>query len=105
MKLVRARVCLLAFAFPVTGFAGPAPDADNDTLPDVLDNCSAMPNAGVLPCDTETDGYGNLCGGDFDQPNTVNATNFSTFFLPQFNPPASVPGPSGLPCAGSAGCQ
>jgi len=132
--MIRAFVCVLAAGFPLMALAGPAPDADNDTVPDVLDSCMTIPSAGVLSCDTDIDGYGNPCDGDFDQSNTVNATDFSGFLLPDFSAgtdsgvgsdmdcsggvnatdfsgyflpqfTGGVPGPSGLPCAGVAGCK
>ena len=81
---IRAFVCALAVSFPLAALAGPAPDGDNDTVPDVLDNCSALANAGALGCDTDVDGYGNACDGDFNQSNTSDATDFGTIFLPDF---------------------
>ena len=132
--MIRAFVCVLAASFPLMAIAGPAPDTDNDTVPDVLDACSALPSAGILSCDTDLDGYGNPCDGDFDQSNTVNANDFSGTFLPDFGVgtdggtgtdmdcsggvnandfsayflpqfSAGSPGPSGLPCAGTVPCK
>ena len=131
---IRAFVCALAVSFPLTALAGPAPDGDNDTVPDVLDNCSALANAGALGCDTDVDGYGNACDGDFNQSNTSDATDFGSIFLPDFTSgtdggtgtdmncsgnvdatdfgsnflpqfTAGTPGPSGLACAGIAPCK
>jgi len=53
--------------FPIASFAGLAPDGDSDGVPDVLDNCSAIANAGALDCDTDQDGYGNECDCDLNQ--------------------------------------
>jgi hypothetical protein len=127
--------------FPIASFAGLAPDADGDGIPDVLDKCSIDSRNSVAPstCDHDTDGYGNVCDPDFDQNFTTNSTDFGMFFVPAFktgvptatgtdldcngtvnstdfgmffvpkfkNAPAvggSAPGPSGLACAGTAGC-
>ena len=126
-------------AYPIASFAGLAPDADNDGIPDVLDKCSADSRNVAASCDTDIDGYGNPCDGDFDQSNTVNANDFSSYFLPSFKVPPGIaptrgqdmdcsgglpngndfssyfipqfkavparPGPSGLSCAGTAGCM
>jgi hypothetical protein len=135
-------VLALAIGFPVASFAGLAPDADGDGIPDVLDKCTLDSRNATAPatCDTDTDGYGNPCDGDFDQNYTTNSTDFSTYFVPSFKSgtpgsrgtdmdcnttvnstdfssyfvpkfkaaPAlggAVPGPSGLPCAGTPGCM
>lgn len=127
-----------------SAYAGPAVDTDGDGIFDVLDPCSSnnlspAPNA----LDTDMDGYGNQCdgdfnndglvnGGDFSSPGAnndfldcfsggdvaglgcdingdtlVNGADFSTVgpgndFLDQFG--LGVPGPSGLPCAGTVAC-
>jgi hypothetical protein len=126
--------------YPVASFAGLAPDSDNDGIPDVLDKCTLDSRNAVSSCDTDIDGYGNPCDGDFDQNFTTNSADFSGFFVPAFKglSPAtrgqdmdcngnvnstdfgsffvpkfkglagvggSVPGPSGLSCAGTAGCM
>jgi hypothetical protein len=85
-------------------------------------------------CDTDTDGYGNPCDGDFTQDENVLALDFSSHFVPAFKSTiptptgtdmscdgtvlgadftayfvprfkATVPGPSGLSCAGNPGCS
>lgn len=43
------------------------PDADNDGVPDVLDNCVNIANAGALDCDSDQDGYGNECDCDLNE--------------------------------------
>jgi Thrombospondin type 3 repeat len=59
--------------FPIASFAGLAPDADGDGVPDVLDNCSTVSNPGTQDCDTEQDGYGNRCDCDLNQTLTCTA--------------------------------
>lgn len=124
----------LALGFPLASMGGLAPDNDGDGIPDVLDNCSTLANSGTQSCDTDIDGYGNACDGDFDQNNATNANDF-TIFVADFQPPGTdsgvgtdmncngsvegndftlfsndfappgEPGPSGLSCAGEAGCM
>ena len=98
-----------------------------------MDNCSMLPNDGPLRYDTDLDGYGNACDGDFDQSLVVNAVDFGSLFLPDFATgidsgvgtdmdcsgvvnavdfgtyflpqfTGGFPGPSGLPCAGTVPC-
>ena len=124
-------------AYPIASFAGLAPDADNDGIPDVLDKCTLDSRNVASSCDTDVDGYGNPCDGDFDQNFAVNGSDFSTYFVPAFKGGSSargqdmdcngltnatdfgsyfvpkfkgalggaIPGPSGLACAGTAGCM
>lgn len=125
-------------AYPIASFAGLAPDADNDGIPDVLDKCTLDSRNATATCDTDSDGYGNPCDADFDQSNAVNATDFGMYFIPAFKFGGSsargqdmncsgavdatdfgmffipkfkgalggaIPGPSGLSCAGTAGCM
>jgi hypothetical protein len=47
-----------------------APDADNDGVPDSVDNCTIVANADQR--DTNGDGYGNLCDPDLNNDGTVN---------------------------------
>lgn len=91
-------------------------------------------NTGSASCDTDCDGYGNVCDGDFDQKASVSSVDFSTYFVPSFvtgipsprgtdmNCDGTVnsadfnkffvpsfmhghaPSPSGLTCAGQPGC-
>jgi hypothetical protein len=98
----------------------------------VADNCVLVANAPPLDCDSDSDGYGNACDGDFNNDTFVDPTDFTTvflpsftgtpiggtdmncdrfvdptdftaYFLPQFS--AGVPGPSGLSCAGFPSCH
>jgi hypothetical protein len=124
--------CLLVVGIPLTSMAGPLPDMDSDTILDKDDNCKLVPQTiGVNDCDTDSDGYGNMCDCDYDQNNGCGGSDFA-LFRPQFGasvPPAAAeldqdcnlgvggsdfalfrvvfggqPGPSGLSCAGTVTC-
>lgn len=126
-------------ALPMTAMAGPVcqdtSDTDNDGIQACGDSCLAINNSGTNSCDTDLDGYGNPCDGDFDNNlstnandftllflprflagvdvtpvgadmdcgGTVNANDFTLQFLPEFAAPG-LPGPSGIPCAGTVSC-
>jgi DMSO reductase family type II enzyme heme b subunit len=120
---------LLAVGLSLAATAQPIPDADSDGVPDSQDNCMLQQNA--PQGDTDLDGYGNACDGDFDNDGIVFGTDFNLFmqhsntsaptydeqydldcddivfgtdfnlFKQLFNGP---PGPSGLPCAGTPPC-
>lgn len=92
-KVAGLVVLLLALGMPFASFAGPAQDDDGDGVFNVLDNCRVKPNAGALACDTDDDGYGNACDGDFNNDKLVTPTDFSAFFLPAFT--AGVPTAAG----------
>jgi len=127
-----ALLCVTGLAF--ASFAGPSADNDGDGVFNVLDNCSTIANAAPVDCDTDNDGYGNLCDGDYNQSNTTDATDFGTFFVPDFKKgtdsgkgtdsncngtvdatdfgvgfipqfKSGKPGPSGLHCAGTIPCD
>jgi hypothetical protein len=118
----------------VTTQLGIADDADCDGIPDVLDKCMLDSRNVAMPCDTDQDGYGNVCDGDFNQSGFVNSVDFGHFFVPSLqtsNPSArgtdmncsgsvtstdfgmffvpqfhqGSPGPSGLACAGTIPCN
>ena len=55
-------------AFSIASFAGVAHEEGDDGVPNVLDNCTEVANAGALDCDTDQDGYGNACDCDLNQP-------------------------------------
>jgi len=120
----------LALAFG-SAFAGaPPPDTDGDGAPDALDNCVESANADQ--CDTDADGYGNVCDADFNNDGFVGGPDYNvlrTEFLqavppgdpdvdltcdgaignPDFNifraRYGGFPGPSGLACAGTPPCR
>lgn len=49
-------------------------DFDGDTIPDICDNCSAVPNSNQI--DTNSDGYGNICDPDLDNNGSVNFVDY-----------------------------
>jgi len=67
-------------------------DSDGDGIPDACDNCLLIangPSAGVcysagVQIDTDGDGYGNICDGDFNNDGVTNATD-ATIFNVDFN--------------------
>ena len=113
------------------------PDIDADGYDDEADNCTRIENGtgSSAQCDTDRDGYGNACDGDFDQNYQTNANDFSRH-VADSQPPAldsgvgtdmdcnglveeadfdvhfvpnymelGKPGPSGLACAGTVPCE
>ena len=81
---VRMGLCTLITAFPLLALAGPAADSDGDGVANIIDNCSSIPNAGTAGCDSDLDGYGNLCDGDFNNDLSVDGADFSPTFLSDF---------------------
>src|SRR5262245_51564982 len=53
------------------------PDADQDSVDDVHDNCLGVYNPDQL--DTNQDGYGNACDADYDNDGVVEAPDFLLF--------------------------
>ena len=100
------RSLLLSFPLALTvlgapAFAGVGMDSDGDGVLDAVDNCTLIPNAAPSDCDTDADGYGNACDGDYDNLGSVNATDFTDYFLPVFvlgTPPTAG---QDMDCAGS----
>ncbi len=52
-------------------------DSDLDGVPDSIDNCTNVPNAGQQ--DGDGDGYGNLCDADFNNDCIVNPIDLGLF--------------------------
>lgn len=133
--LMAGGIALLAtLGLSFAAFAGPSVDSDGDGVYDVLDNCVNVPNAFPNDCDTDQDGYGNMCDGDFNQDYGSDGADFLVFnhdftttgldggtgtdmncdgyvdgadfllFNHQFTT-TGVPGPSGLYCAGTVPCD
>ena len=120
--------CAMVVGFPLAAVAGPTTDTDGDTVPDVIDTCSALSNAG--DCDSDQDGYGNACDFDMDQnglqaggdiPAIITLINNQdpagdhdcngvigggdlTSLLTPGGLDGTPPGPSGLSCAGTVTC-
>jgi hypothetical protein len=133
IALTAALLLLAGPALAGKPFSCTGGDSDTDTIGNGCDNCTDVPNPAGLGCDSDDDGYGNSCDGDFNNDNTVNAIDFGSDFFPDFIAGsdadgdgtdmncdtvvnaldfalffaqfgASVPGDSGLNCAGQAGC-
>jgi hypothetical protein len=112
----------------------PESDTDADGIPDVLDKCVLDSRNAAATCDTDQDGYGNVCDGDFNQSQVVNTIDATpATILPPYpitptpngndmdcsgvvnaddytmffvpNFVAGGPGPSGLCCAGTPPCN
>ena len=110
---------------------GAGDDADQDGVPDALDNCIEVPNGPLAgpnnQLDSNADGYGNICDPDLNDDGSVDfldlgllkAVFFSGDADADLNGDGSVdfldlglmkagffqaPGPSGLACAGTVPC-
>jgi len=108
---------------------GSTSDGDGDGAPDAFDNCMDVANASQ--CDSDQDGYGNLCDADYNNDGVVGISDFNLLrpaigtssppsdpvydhncdgvvAIPDFNVYRSffgkVPGPSGYTCAGTVSC-
>ena len=88
MTMPLAFVATFAFLFAVgTSGAGVDGDIDGDGVQDNMDNCtdvigSAAANALLVnpsQLDSDGDGYGNQCDGDFNQDGTVGGPDFNIF--------------------------
>jgi hypothetical protein len=84
MTMPLAFVATFAFLFAVsTSGAGVDPggtggtDVDGDGYQENIDNCSSDSNASQT--DSDNDGYGNACDGDFDQDGVAGIPDFGIF--------------------------
>jgi hypothetical protein len=72
-----AGFCLVV-GLPLAAMAGPTPGgtstADGDGVEDAFDNCTSSGNASQK--DSDHDGCGNTCDGDFDQTGTTGGPDF-----------------------------
>ena len=67
-----------ALAWQLVDYAGQsAADADGDGVDDTLDNCTLVANPGQQ--DTDGDGHGNICDGDFDNNCLTNIFDLFDF--------------------------
>ena len=64
------------FCFRSDGTCAAAVDSDSDGVDDSVDNCTLKPNASQQ--DTDADGHGNACDGDFN--NTCGTVNLGDLF-------------------------
>jgi hypothetical protein len=79
VPLVKGNYCWQAFAQRGEQESAPSAtvelhtmtDTDADGVPDFEDNCTLTPNASQI--DSDADGYGNVCDGDFDGNGYTNA--------------------------------
>ncbi len=78
MTMPLAFVATFAFLFVVgTSGAGLDADSDSDGHQDSLDNCVSAPNSAQT--DSDSDGAGNACDGDYSQDGVVGAPDFGIF--------------------------
>jgi hypothetical protein len=78
MTMPLAFVATFAFLFAVgTSGAGPDADDDGDGLQNNQDNCDQKVN--VLQTDSDQDGYGNACDGDYTNDGIVGGPDFTVF--------------------------
>lgn len=106
---VGATILMTAFllVLPLAAMAGNNEgcvfDTDSDGVPDCADNCTLIANASPSDCDTDMDGYGNACDGDFDQGGSprVGANDFTGFFLPDFGVGTDSGTGTNMDCGGS----
>lgn len=76
-----------AVAMVVAGgsVAGNTPDTDGDGIFNLVDNCTEAPNSlttsghSISQGDTDADGFGNTCDGDFNNNGAVNAQDSGIF--------------------------
>jgi cysteine-rich repeat protein len=71
-----------AGVFPCPNCQAPLCDPDGDTRVNWGDNCTEIANDGPEQCDTDRDGYGNPCDGDFDENGRVDAVDYELYFAP-----------------------
>lgn len=136
--LISGGIALIAtLGISTVALAGMSVDTDGDGIYDVLDNCSALyqDTGAGQDCDTDDDGYGNLCDGDFDNDYSTIPFDYANYFVPDFIAGSDSgtgtdmdcdtfvipfdyssywvpqftgpgkPGPSGLNCAGTVPCD
>ena len=95
LEATKTTLLALTLFFPLVASSGPATDTDGDGIADVIDNCSAIPNAGTAGCDSDLDGYGNVCDGDFNNDLATDGADFSPDFLVDFTNGSMAPNGDG----------
>ena len=76
------KALLSVLATLLMAFAAYAADTDGDGISENSDNCTEVAQGGADQpgsCDTDNDGYGNACDGDFDQDLDVDTADFNIF--------------------------
>ena len=121
-----------SLAYSLSNLEESNPDVDSDGILNEQDNCLYTANENQI--DSDVDGYGNACDGDFNNDGIVGGPDYTAFALsfgkqptdPEFNPATDanndsiiggpdytafaiqfsqrVPGPSGLSCVGTVPC-
>ena len=83
---IHAFAAFLVLGLPLAASPGPLLEGDGDGIPDVLDKCTEDSRNGTAPstCDSDCDGYGNVCDADFDQNFISSAGDFGSYFIPAF---------------------
>jgi hypothetical protein len=85
--IVLGCTALLTIGLSFGAFAGAAPDADADGVPDAYDNCVNMQNGPAASIfgncngqqDTATNGYGNPCDTDINHDGVTGADDLADF--------------------------
>jgi hypothetical protein len=78
----------------------PCTEDDGDCIPDQLDKCSLDSRNAAATCDTDNDGYGNVCDPDFDQSFGVNSTDYARYFVPSMKSHAPAKTGTDMDCNG-----
>ena len=90
MRLVSTVLTSILFAFALSAPADDSTyansgmlDTDGDSVYDDIDNCTLLPN--TAQTDTDGDGYGNVCDGDFNNDCQTNILDLARLRLVYFS--------------------